>query len=1042
LPTPGQDGGSWGDILNDFLSQEHNPDGSLKIKYNGILAAKEATSNKGAANGYAPLDANSKVPAANLPAGTVTPDADGSTKGIVRLAGDLAGTADNPTVPGLAAKADDTGVVHKAGIETITGAKNFTGGATINGTNIVVTSDTRLTDQRTPSDSSVTDAKVAAGAAIAESKLALASDTAANVASRRTLGTGASQAAAGNDPRFAGSFNIKAAPYSAIGDGNTHPLSGVYGTLLAAQAVYPHATNLTDEIDWCALQGAINDAAVAGNNGEEVLIPSGNYRMGLHEVILKDRIRLVGRGWRATTLSHDIRFTGPGGGSVGVPGCAMNGVRLGNNVNMTDCSVFEFSGGVVLYQDHNTLTRCKVSNNYYNILFPDNSPSHGNHNFNNCVLDGPYFASVMVDGANVIDGATFIGGHLGFGPYGFYKRDGPISGPSTLGMMSESTILNMAFEGIGNAAFYDASTGTGSGSDTFTSCTIDNPGYSAGGGGLRIGATQANFILTLRNCSGTKIRMGTYPFQAGARGIISCTGAGLDIDLGSSGLSSYLVKLFGDGVVNSPSIAGATVSAHKWNADVQLASGAVTLGDILEWQGSYNTVDRYGTRGFDVLNGATMGYAGIAMNTAVDGQYVIRGFSGVVSVTTETVGAGQTIIPYATTPHHGTFMQGRGFAAAGTPNGLLGIGASTGPGGSTGGGLTEVSLFTSRDPGFSAPAAVSALPTASATYRGQLLRILGNGTTTSDTLYQCMLGAAGTYSWVQVAPNTGGGASSASTLLTPPANSYYPAALNTGGSQAHADGYAKVCPVRLPIGNVDRVAIYVVTAGSAGSVARLGIYQGTAGQRLGVGALVADLGTVDTSTTGTKLATAALTVATEGIYYLAVVQQGGATTGAAIRTLSIATIGDYGNVPTADAGNLNGYGGLAFVSTTGALPANISCAVDFSQPVMANVRYAWIMPYPANAWIRYNGIYMRDKFFWVSVSASIFSSILTLPVLFYGSIAAWIDSCNSSGYSCAAEVKIGGFVYIFIISFLSVVLGRYLKRMMGEYSQKIIVLKK
>jgi hypothetical protein len=48
----------------------------------------------------------------------------------------------------------------------------------------------------------VTDAKVAAGAAIAESKLALASDAAAGVASRRTLGTGATQAAAGNDPRF------------------------------------------------------------------------------------------------------------------------------------------------------------------------------------------------------------------------------------------------------------------------------------------------------------------------------------------------------------------------------------------------------------------------------------------------------------------------------------------------------------------------------------------------------------------------------------------------------------------------------------------------------------------------------------------------------------------------------------------------------------------------------------------------------------------------------------------------------------------------
>ncbi|MDB5185271.1 MAG: hypothetical protein JWN38_1079 [Candidatus Saccharibacteria bacterium] len=30
LPTPGADDGTWGDILNDFLAQAHNPDGSLK----------------------------------------------------------------------------------------------------------------------------------------------------------------------------------------------------------------------------------------------------------------------------------------------------------------------------------------------------------------------------------------------------------------------------------------------------------------------------------------------------------------------------------------------------------------------------------------------------------------------------------------------------------------------------------------------------------------------------------------------------------------------------------------------------------------------------------------------------------------------------------------------------------------------------------------------------------------------------------------------------------------------------------------------------
>jgi hypothetical protein len=64
--------------------------------------------------------------------------------------------------------------------------------------------------------------------------------------------------------------------YGAVADGSSHPLSGYYGTLAAAQAVYPHATALTQEIDWAAIQGALN-AARTGLNGRVVYAPSGNY---------------------------------------------------------------------------------------------------------------------------------------------------------------------------------------------------------------------------------------------------------------------------------------------------------------------------------------------------------------------------------------------------------------------------------------------------------------------------------------------------------------------------------------------------------------------------------------------------------------------------------------------------------------------------------------------------------------------------------------------------------------------------------------------
>lgn len=75
LPVPGSDANTWGDVLNDFLAQEHNTDGSQKplaqSKVTNLiadLAATEKTANKGIAGGYAPLDGSSQVPSANLPA--------------------------------------------------------------------------------------------------------------------------------------------------------------------------------------------------------------------------------------------------------------------------------------------------------------------------------------------------------------------------------------------------------------------------------------------------------------------------------------------------------------------------------------------------------------------------------------------------------------------------------------------------------------------------------------------------------------------------------------------------------------------------------------------------------------------------------------------------------------------------------------------------------------------------------------------------------------------------------------------------------------
>lgn len=70
--------------------------------------------------------------------------------------------------------------------------------------------------------------------------------------------------------RFAASKDVR--DFGAVWDGSSHPLSGYYATLAAAQAVYPHATALTNEIDWAATQAAVNALGVQGG---DVVLPQG-----------------------------------------------------------------------------------------------------------------------------------------------------------------------------------------------------------------------------------------------------------------------------------------------------------------------------------------------------------------------------------------------------------------------------------------------------------------------------------------------------------------------------------------------------------------------------------------------------------------------------------------------------------------------------------------------------------------------------------------------------------------------------------------------
>ena len=82
--------------------------------------------------------------------------------------------------------------------------------------------------------------------------------------------------------------NLSVRWFGAIGDDQSHPLANYYATLQHAQAVYPHATSLSDEIDWAAIQAAIEHFIDTTYQYHAVWIPRGVYKLSRPLLIGRD----------------------------------------------------------------------------------------------------------------------------------------------------------------------------------------------------------------------------------------------------------------------------------------------------------------------------------------------------------------------------------------------------------------------------------------------------------------------------------------------------------------------------------------------------------------------------------------------------------------------------------------------------------------------------------------------------------------------------------------------------------------------------------
>jgi hypothetical protein len=194
LPKPGSDDGTWGDILNTYLSVEHNANGTQKpLPQSTIIDLEDDLAGKyvkpGAGIPESDLDAGVQV---KLNDGTTAPDATTSSKGIVQLAGDLDGTASAPTL----------------GSGVVTGSKI--------------------------ANNTVTDANIAAGAAIAKSKLAPLDigDADVDTISQSKI-TDLDSALSSKVTKGESFIDVK--DYGAVGDGTTDDTTAIQAAFADAQ---------------------------------------------------------------------------------------------------------------------------------------------------------------------------------------------------------------------------------------------------------------------------------------------------------------------------------------------------------------------------------------------------------------------------------------------------------------------------------------------------------------------------------------------------------------------------------------------------------------------------------------------------------------------------------------------------------------------------------------------------------------------------------------------------------------------------------------
>lgn len=283
-----------------------------------------------------------------------------------------------------------------------------------------------------------------------------------------------------------GYYNARS--FGAIGDGTARALSAMASfrgqtttgwTLAQWQAVLPHVTALSNQLDWACVQDAARVAKAAG--GGVVYAPKGTYLMS-DTLTCGARVVLQGDANGASTLFWtadlgagraaikvdnpgeietfwevaDIRIQGNGSDvAMGVRPYQMHGVELDRVMRVNRCHIKGFFAGVFILNDHNHIADSFITGNYYNCYWGPGSTGYGNHYFYRNDFGGAKFACFAVAATGSIDNLTIQSAHAGFAPYGMYREATADGSAPAKAFVTNSTWTDLSFEACGNGGWYD-----------------------------------------------------------------------------------------------------------------------------------------------------------------------------------------------------------------------------------------------------------------------------------------------------------------------------------------------------------------------------------------------------------------------------------------------------------------------------------------------------------------------------------------------------------------------------------------------------------